>query len=257
MKNDLIENSIQELQTTKELCKMLMETPHYKRLGPEGIFAIIEYSKTIGIDPRIGLNGGLNSIKGKIEMSSRLMNSLIRQAGHSIRLGEETNETQCVLYGKRADTGDSWKSSYTFEEAKAAKLTSNPSWTSARNDMLFARALSRLARQLFPDVIHGAYIQGEISMDTTINPQTQEPVTETLGEEGALELAELLGYCQSYAEKINMYLERKGIQLKDLPLDHAERIKDRIYQIMHANDHDGHDTIMQAKIESEENFEEV
>lgn len=240
MNNQLIEASIKDLQDTKELCRMLMDTPHYKKLGPEGIFAIIEYSKAVGIDPRIGLNGGMNVVHGKIEISSRLMNSMIRQAGHSIRLGEETNSTQCVLYAKRADNGDTWKTSYTMEEAKAANLTKNPSWTTSRNDMLFARAISRLARQLFPDVIHGAYVLDEIS-DTAISYQDTakpEPVTAILGEEGALDLADQLRYCPGYAKDVKEYLDRKGMELKDLPLDHAERIKDRLYEELHKNGDD-------------------
>lgn len=227
MKNELIENSIQELQNTKKLCQMLLESPHYKKIGVEGIYAIVETAKSVGVDPLQALNGGMFFVRGKVEMSARLMNSLIRRAGHSVTQGKETSDTKCVLHGKRADNGDEWKESFSMDDAKAAKLTNNPTWTTYRKDMLFARALSRLARQLFPDVIHGLYIQGELS----IEPSIPEPVTETLGAEAAKTLADRLNNQPEYAAQVQTYLERNGMELKDLPLDHVERIEDKLTKL--------------------------
>lgn len=152
-----------DLDNTKEMCLKLMESPHYKKMGGEGIFAIVETAKSLGIDPRQALSGGLYYVKGKVEMSARMMNTLIRSKKHSVSRDSRSNENICILHGKRADNGDIWSASFSLEEARRAGLLANSVWKLYPEDMLFARALSRLARQLFPDIIGNCYVEGEIS----------------------------------------------------------------------------------------------
>lgn len=171
--------TITELHDTQQLCKMLMASPHYSRIGAEGIFAIVETAKSLGIDQRLALSGGLYYQKGKVEMSARLMNSLIRSQKHSITRDKKSDSNICILHGRRSDNGDTWTESFSMEEAKAAGLLIrkkdrntgaeiNGPWQLFPRDMLFARALSRLARQLFPDIIGNVYVEGEIQLDASI-----------------------------------------------------------------------------------------
>jgi hypothetical protein len=161
-------NYVSEVTNTQELCSLLMKTPHYAKMGAEGIFAIVETAKSLDIDPRLALGGGLYYVKGKVEMSTRMMNSLIRSKGHSISKDSSSDDKICILHGTRKDNGDIWSESFSIEEATRAGLTKNPVWQNFPRDMLFARAFSRLARQLFPDVIGNCYIEGEISGDENI-----------------------------------------------------------------------------------------
>ena len=66
---------VKEIESIKEICKILMETQHYGKLGPAGIFAIIQKCKAVGVDPMEGLNGGMYYVSGKVEMSSVMMSS--------------------------------------------------------------------------------------------------------------------------------------------------------------------------------------
>lgn len=158
-----------DLEDTHKMCALLMKTPHYSKMGQEGIFAIIETSKSLGIDPRTALQGGLYYVKGKVEMSARMMNSIIRSRRHSITRDPKSNDDICILHGKRADNQDIWTESFSIQEAeKAGLVRSGGPWVTFRRDMLFARALSRLARQLFPDVIGNCYVEGEIALDPNI-----------------------------------------------------------------------------------------
>ena len=157
-------NPIHDLKNTQELCQMLLKTSHYAKIGPEGLFAIVQNAKQLGIDPMLALGGGLYYVRGKVEMSARTMNALIRSKKHSITRDKRSNDEICVLHGKRADNGDSWSESFSLDDAKKAGLYKmNSPWSSFTRDMLFARALSWLARQLFPDVIGNVYVEGEIS----------------------------------------------------------------------------------------------
>lgn len=167
-------NLVVNLEETTKLCQLLMKTPHYAKMGQEGIFAIVQKAKAVGVEPLEALNGGMYFVQGKVEMTAGMMNDLIRRAGHSITKDKTSNETICILHGKRKDTGDTWCESFSIEDAQKAGIYRNQ-WLKYPKDMLFARALSRLARQLFPDVIKGAYVEGEISQ--AIN-QESEPTLE-------------------------------------------------------------------------------
>ena len=169
MKHEIVKQSsyLEELSNTQEVCQRLMETKHYATLGPAGIFAVVSAAGALGIDPKLALGGGLYFVKGKVEMSSRMMAGLIRKHKHSITRDGKSDDTICILHGKRADTRDCWTESFSIEEARRAGLLKGP-WLTFPRDMLYARALSRLARQLFPDIIGNCYVEGEIALDDNI-----------------------------------------------------------------------------------------
>lgn len=129
--------------------------------GEQKIFMILLAARELGVPPVQALNGGIWNIQGKIEISARLMNSMIRRAGHSIRI-TYCDATKCVVEGKRKDSGDSFVSQFTIEDAIKAGLANRGPWKTYTEDMLYSRAMSRLARRLFPDVIGSAYVEGEI-----------------------------------------------------------------------------------------------
>lgn len=165
--------SLHEMQCIQTIAKQCATSGFYKKLGGEPqIMSIILSARELGIQPMQALNGGLWIILGKIEVSARLMNAMIRRAGHSIAI-EQSDNKGCVLIGKRSDSGDTCKASFTWDEAVKAGLTGKDSWRNYAEDMLFARALSRLARRLFPDVVGSSYVEGEIR--DAINPESLTP----------------------------------------------------------------------------------
>lgn len=166
-----------QIQNTQKLCANLMQSPHYKKMGSEGVFAIVEKAKSIGVSPLDALNGGMYYVQGKVELSSAMMNQLIRQSGHSITKDKRSDGKICILHGRRADNGDTWVESFSIEDAQIAGIYRGQ-WIKYPKDMLFARALSRLARQLFPDVIKGCYVQGEIQVE--LQEQPAQPVQQTI-----------------------------------------------------------------------------
>lgn len=154
--------NLHEFQMFQTIAKTAQSSGLYKGVGEESkIFMILLAARELGISPMLALNGGIWNIQGKIEVSSRLMNSLIRRAGHSLEI-KECNNNICTLRGKRADNGDIAEASFTIEEARVAGLAGREVWKKYTQDMLYARAMSRLARRLFSDVIGTAYVEGEI-----------------------------------------------------------------------------------------------
>lgn len=152
-----------EMMVFQTMSKSAVESKMYKGIGDQaGVMMIMLSARELGIPAMQALNGGLNIINGKVEISARMMNALIRKAGHRITIKEFT-ETKCVIQGTRGDTGESQLASFSFVEAqKAGLIKPGGGWTKWPKDMCFARALSRLARQLFSDVIGIGYVEGEI-----------------------------------------------------------------------------------------------
>ena len=162
------------------ICTQLLKLPHYQKMGAEGLLAVLMVADGLGIDKRLALNGALYMARsGCIEMKAATMSMLIRKAGHSVTKDEKSDNKICILHGKRADNGDEWTASFSVEDAKNAGLMngSDNAWKKYTSDMLFNRALSRLARQLFPDVIGNCYVDGEISEAPKLDEQVnrEEP----------------------------------------------------------------------------------
>lgn len=89
----------------------------------------------------------------------------------------ETSTERCILEGKRRGAPGPVRSTYTIEDAiKAGRCSRNAkgvivapgrsgkpgAWETATEDMLYARALSRLARRIAPDLLMGIYVPDEM-----------------------------------------------------------------------------------------------
>ena len=153
----------EELNVYQVMAKTAIKSQFFGKIGGEdGLLSIMLMARELGLPPMQSLMGGMNVIQGKVELSPRLMNSMIRKAGHKIEIVKSDNET-CILKGVRCDTKEEYSCSFTIEDARKAGLVrSGGGWEKFASDMLFARCLSRLARRLFADIISTAYIEGEI-----------------------------------------------------------------------------------------------
>jgi len=212
------DGAIFDLKNTQKLCDMLMQYPRYQKMGPEGIFAIVQKARSVGLNPLDAVNGSLwFTPQGKVEMSAETMNELIRRAGHSITKDKKSDDNICILHGKRADSGDTWCESFSIEDAKRAKIYRNVWFTYPRN-MCFARALSNLARQLFPDVIKGCYVEGEISDAAPLHEErgvqsleyVDPPIEQKLvSEEQVQQMKEALSLDPEFENRFRDYIEKK------------------------------------------------
>jgi hypothetical protein len=227
-------NTVAAVHETMQICKMLMETSHYKKMGQEGIFAIVQKAKSIGVDPLDALNGGFYFVQGKVELTATMMNDLIRRKGHSITKDKKSDEKVCILHGKRKDNGDTWSESFSIEDAKLAGIYRNQ-WLKYPKDMLFARALSRLARQLFPDVIKGCYVDGEITQaietdkiqekevpDISLS-EMEDILRENLEIPNDENLIEYLGFCKERVQKPMREILKSWLENPDPFINHYKK----------------------------------
>lgn len=170
-----------EIKTLSYIAKTAQNSTLYVGVGGEAkILMILLAAMELGIKPMQALNSGIWNIQGKIEISARLMNAMIRRAGHSITI-KQCDSKICIMEGKRKDNGDSFTASFTIEDATKAGLAAKEVWRKYTEDMLYARAMSRLARRLFPDIIGTAYVEGEIG-DSDVKPDVGDKPIEQASE---------------------------------------------------------------------------
>lgn len=168
-----------ELMAYQAYAKTAVDSQMYRNVGREaGVMMIILAAREYGIPPCQALNNGIRIIEGNVELSARIMSALIRRAKHKLKI-KESSDTKCVIWGQRRDTMEEHTVEYTIEMAqKAGLIKEKGAWKKNPEDMLFARAISRLSRQLFSDVVGMGYIEGEIS-DSRPNGEVLEQVEKT------------------------------------------------------------------------------
>lgn len=235
-KEDNFSITINEIENTRKMCEMLMRTPHYAKLGPDGVYAVVAKAKSLGIDPIDALNGALYYVNGRVGMSTEAMAARMRAAGHSIQKDIQKSATNCcVLIGKRADNGDQWVTSFSVEDAKRAGIYNEKGpWGKYPSVMCYNRAMSQMFRQLTPDLSKGAgYTLDELKeIAATESYSAHQPspsVIESITEDQAQELEVLLSECHpDYSEKVWQTLKKPPISittLSQLPVPLFERIK--------------------------------
>jgi hypothetical protein len=204
MSNELIkmdesfEFHLSNIEGTRKMVEALMKTPHYAKMGVEGMYAIVAKAKAIGIDPMNALSGALYYVNGRVGMSSELMACLVRQAGHSITKDPGSTDTKCIIHGKRKDNGDTWTVSFSIDDAKRAGIyREGTPWGKFPSVMCYNRAMSMLFRQLFADLSKGAgYTKDELEeiRDTSTLKEVEAVVEEqTITEAQHRNIAELIG----------------------------------------------------------------
>lgn len=165
---------IEEMQTLNLMAKSAWQSGFYKSLGgQDAILAIMLLAREYDLPPMQALSGGIWNIQGKIEISARFMNMMIRREGHKLNI-ERSDEKGCVITGERKDTQETYTASFLEEDAIRAQLVNKQQWLKHPKDMYFARAISTLARKLFPDVIGNSYVEGE-GGEIIVNKDSEQP----------------------------------------------------------------------------------
>ena len=105
-----------------------------------------------------------------------IMGIIARAKAGTIAIDE--GDDYCELTGKRpGGVVEEHTVRYTIEDARQAGLADKHTWKSHRRDMLYARALGRLSRRMWPDLLFGMYVQGEIPDEDAIPAPSVATVT--------------------------------------------------------------------------------
>lgn len=129
---------------------------------PEAVLAIILAGRAHGLGAFQSLQGFYN-IQGKPSASSAMLVGLCKRhpACKYFRLVKSTPEL-AMYETQRLGDPEPTQMTYTIEQAKLANLTGKDNWKKDPAAMLMARASSRLARAVYPDLCVGLYTPDEI-----------------------------------------------------------------------------------------------
>lgn len=140
------------------------------------VLACVATGRALGLPDMTSLRG-IHVIEGKATLSAELMVAIVRSHGHSIT--GTVDEEKAVARGERADNGDTFEVTFTMSMAEKAKLTGKQNWVRHPDDMMWARAVSKLCRRLFADCFAGAtYVPEEVELS---NDDTIDEAPETFG----------------------------------------------------------------------------
>ncbi|NKR60219.1 hypothetical protein GS474_15925 [Rhodococcus hoagii] len=135
--------------------------PRQYRGNPANLMFACEYADALGI-PRINALTSIHVIDGKPTASADLIASLVRKAGHRLRVeGDDTYAEVTII---RADDPDYVPTPVRWDEAKARKAgkwgTKGP-WTNYPGAMLRSRAITEAARMWASDALFGVIYTAE------------------------------------------------------------------------------------------------
>ena len=140
--------------------------PRAYQQNPGNVLLAMELGDALGIRPIQAINA-VHVIEGKPSASADLVASLVRKAGHKLRIsGDDTTATAQII---RADDPEfTYETTWTIERAKAAGLTGKGVWKSYPAAMLKARAITEVARMGASDALYGViYTPEELGAETT------------------------------------------------------------------------------------------
>lgn len=145
-----------------QLAKYMHESRLFSAYGtPQAVLSTILAGRELGLSAMASLRA-FHIVEGKHTMSADLLRALVIRSGQAkyFRCTERT-ATAATFTTQRGDDPPI-DLRYTIEEAQAAGLVKSKSgWEKNPADMLIARAGSKLARLVYPDVAAGLYAPEE------------------------------------------------------------------------------------------------
>jgi hypothetical protein len=138
--------------------------PDSYRGNPDAVVAAIFTGRELGIGPMQSLRD-IHMIDGRPVFSASLMLAQMRRGGVQVLESESTRE-RAWIRAQRKDTGEIAEVEWTFAEAveikrKGKSLADGDNWKNYPADMLWARAVGRLARRLGSDLLAGMVYSSE------------------------------------------------------------------------------------------------
>ncbi len=127
--------------------------PESYRGNPDSVAAAILTGREMGIGPMQSLRD-IHMIDGRPAFSAQLMLSRMRSGGVVILESSATAE-RAYIKARRTDTGETGEFEFSKADAEAAGLLGKRNWKQWPSDMMWARAVGRMARRFGSDLLGG------------------------------------------------------------------------------------------------------
>ncbi|RLB68530.1 MAG: hypothetical protein DRH08_00655 [Deltaproteobacteria bacterium] len=174
----------------KALGNLLPTLPAHIKTVPDAVATLL-VARELGLQPMTAFPD-LMVINGTVGMTSKLMLGLVHKAGHRVDVISMTDE-EAELDAYRRYDGEWTKVgtfTFTMEQAVTAKLAKKDTYVQYPADMLMNKAIARMVRFAFPDVIRG-YVPDEMEEITGVefgNAAHMAPLEDPLTEDEIVEV---------------------------------------------------------------------
>lgn len=126
--------------------------PKHFQNNPANLLYAIEFAEALGMKPIHAITS-VHVINGKPSASADLIGTMVRRAGHKLRVAGDDTYAEAVLV--RADDPDfEFRARWDMDKARRANLNT-ATWKAYPGAMLRARAITEVARAGAPDALHG------------------------------------------------------------------------------------------------------
>lgn len=159
------------LDEASALAKAAVASKLYAITSPEAGLMILLTGRDLGLSASQALRG-IYVVNNKPVISADAMVAAVRRSGlaRSWRVVESTIE-RCTIETTREGEEHPERETFTLEDAKRAGLDRKDVWRAYPRDMLRHRCAAALVRRVYPDVVLGCYVPGEID-----DPPSPAPV---------------------------------------------------------------------------------
>jgi len=139
-------------------------------------FLKLLYARDLGLPP-VAAQPHIRVIKGNVTLSPHLMLALIakrHEPGADVQIDEEDGICTVTMLRPNGPV-KAYSVTWDVEKARTAGLANGENWKRYLPNMLRVRAIGECARIVWPDVVCGAYVQGEIEPGAFENEEPKGP----------------------------------------------------------------------------------
>ena len=153
---------VDDAESLTRLAKYVVQSGLFGVANEAAAMVIILTGRSLGLDPIVAMRG-THVVKGKAVLSSDAIAGIVRKSGECASwLVIESTAEKCTIETRRKGDDAPVRHTWTMEMAKRAKLNEKDIWKAYPHAMLRARCTAELGRMVFPDILLGVYVEGEI-----------------------------------------------------------------------------------------------
>lgn len=155
-----------------------------KGATPGGVMAAMLKGRALGLDEVTAISG-ITVVGGRVQMGGALILALIRKhqacaEGPTYWWEGEGNKRAAFVRARRVDEREAVTHRFGMDDAARAGLLGKDSYKAWPDEMLLWRAVARMGRLQFSDVLAGVYVAGELpehlaAVDPEPAPALSEP----------------------------------------------------------------------------------
>ena len=191
--------------------------PSQYRKNPANVLLAAELGEALGI-PTIQAINSIHVIEGKPSAGADLMASIVRRAGHRIRVSEKRGPDGPVVTAQliRADDPDfTFESVWDMARARQAKLDKKDNWVKYPASMMRARAIMEVCRAGASEAMYGVNYTPEELEDVAPAMGTATQTRDWWAETDAAESVERLSSLWSEAHRAGQLDEQLQQHMRD------------------------------------------